>query len=88
MLGNKLLNKTTVKVSEEALKQQKLVIEEIGKLADLTNRGWDLVASELFDKVRKISFGEGFICGTAFAGLTVAASKVVKKRKSKTDEKE
>ena len=85
MFGNRMLSKVTIKASEEGVKQHKIVVEELGKLAELTNQGWDLVSSELFDKARKISFGEGVICGTALTGVVVAAHEIVKKRKSKTD---
>ena len=88
MLGNRMLSKAIIKTSEEGAKQHELVRNEIGKLCELTHQGWDLVSSELFDKVRKISFGEGFVCGTAFTGLVAAAHKLIKKHKPETNEEE
>ena len=86
MFGNRTLSKAIVKVSEEGAKQHQVVAAEIDKLCEITAQRWDLVSGVVFDKVRKISFGEGFICGTAFTGLAAAAHKIVKKRKEETDE--
>lgn len=89
MLGNRMLNKAIVKVSEEGAKQQhELVCNEIDKLCELTNHRWDLISGTLFDKVRKVSFGQGFVAGMALTGLVTAGCKIVKKRKPKTDEEE
>ena len=87
MLGNRMLSKAIIKVSEEGAKQHELVRNEIDKLCQLTNQGWDLVSSKMFDKARKISFGQGFVTGTALTGLVTAAHKIVKKDKPKTDDK-
>lgn len=87
MFGNKMLSKAVVKVSEEGAKQHALVRTEIDTLCKLTNQGWDLVASKMFDKARKISFGQGFVAGTALTGLVAAVNKIVKKDKPKTTDK-
>lgn len=87
MFGNKMLSKAVVKVSEEGAKQHELVRNEIDKLCQLTNQGWDLVCSKTFDKARKISFGQGFVVGTALTGLAATASKLLKKDKPKTKDK-
>lgn len=81
MFGNKALAKATMKVTEEGMKQFNLVTEEISKLANITGRYWCLTEAKLFDKVRKISFGQGFICGTALTGIVAA-----KRNKKKTEE--
>ena len=88
MLGNRMLSKAVIKVSEEGAKQHDLVRKEIDTLCKLTNQGWDLVTSKMFDKARKISFGQGFVAGTALTGLVAAARKNMKKDKPKTDDKE
>ena len=86
MFGNKVLAKATMKVTEEGVKQFNLVTEEISKLAKITGQYWCLTEAKLFDKVRKISFGQGFICGTALTGIVVAARKRKKTEETKTDE--
>lgn len=86
MLGNRMLNKAIIKVSEEGAKQHELVRNEIDKLCELTNESWDLVSTKVFDKARKISFGQGMVCGGALTGLVAAGRKFVKKQKPKTDE--
>lgn len=88
MFGNRMLSKAIVKVSEEGAKQHELVKNEIDKLCQLTNQGWDLVTSKMFDRARKISFGQGVIAGTALTGFVVTMRNKIKKDKPKTDDKE
>ena len=86
MLGNKALSKAVLKVTEEGAKQFKLVADEIGKLSNITGQAWCLTSAKLFDKVRKISFGQGFIGGVAFTGIVSAVRKRKKKDETKTNE--
>ena len=88
MFGNKMLSKAIIKVSEEGAKQHEVVKNELDKLCQLTNQGWDLVSSKMFDKARKISFGQGMLAGAGITGLVAAARNKLKKDKPKTDDKE
>ena len=81
MLGNKVLAKATMKATEEVSKQFGVITEELNKLANITGKNWCLTEAKLFNKVRKISFGQGFICGTAITGIVIA------KRKQKDEPK-
>ena len=84
MLGNKVLAKATMKVTEEGVKQFKVVADEMTKLSKISGQMWCLTEAKLFDKVRKISFGQGFVTGAAFTGIAAAVRKH-KKNKTKTD---
>lgn len=83
MFGDHTLSKAMIKVSEEGAKQHELVNQEIGKLAEITGRSWDLVESDLFDKVRRISYLEG--AGVFAAGFigTYAVFCYIEDRKMK-----
>lgn len=83
MLGNKYLKNVTCKVTEEGHAQYTIVAEEIDKLAKITDMGWDLTASKVFDKVRRISFGQGALIGAAVVGSVVAIKEIVTKHKEK-----
>jgi hypothetical protein len=86
MLGNKYLKDVMMKTTKEGYDQYNVVANEIDKLADITNMGWDLTASEVFDKVRKISFGQGALIGAAVVGGAVAVKEIISKRKKKKSE--
>jgi hypothetical protein len=86
MLGNKVLAKTAMKVTEEGAKQFAIVTEEVTKLANVTGRYWCLTEAKLFDKVRKISFGQGFICGGVVTGIVAAKHNKKKTEETKPDE--
>jgi hypothetical protein len=83
MLGNRTLTKTTLSVSQEAYDQLKVVQKEIDTYCKLTNTGWDLTQGELFDKVRKICFGEGVVVGGIIIGVTALVGNAIAKRKSR-----
>ena len=87
MLGNKYLKDVMMKTTKEGYDQYNVVANEIDKLADITNMGWDLTASEVFDKVRKISFGQGALIGAAVVGGAVAVKEIISKHKKKKSEK-
>ena len=59
MLGQRALDKAVITLTEEGVKQYDIVTEEIKKLADITEMGWDLTSSRLLDKVRLICYYEG-----------------------------
>lgn len=86
MFGNKVLEKAAMKVTEEGAKQFSLVAEEISKLSNITGKYWCLTEAKLFDKVRKISFGQGFICGGIFTSIVAAKKNQKKTKETNTDE--
>lgn len=83
MLGNRILKKTSLGVTKEAYDQLQVVQKEIDTYCELTHTGWDLTQSELFDKVRKVCFGEGVVIGGVVVGLSVLVGNAITKRKSK-----
>lgn len=86
MFGERALNKAIIKVTKESAEQYDLVAREIGKLKDVTGIGWDLISSDLLDKVRRISFVEGGVVVAAGVVTGAAVSKAIEKRKQKKAE--
>lgn len=87
MLGNKYLKNVMVNVTEEGSEQYNVVANEIDKLCTITKTSWSLTASHVFDKARKISFGQGALIGAAVVGGAVAVKEIVSKHKKKKSEK-
>ena len=78
MLGQKLLDNSTVRLDDVAHQQYVVVNEEIKKLCDLSHMGWDLTGHDLFETVRKVSFVEGAVFGAALLGLVISIRKIGK----------
>lgn len=87
MLGNKYLKDVMVNVTEEGSEQYHVVANEIDKLCMVTQMGWSLTANHVFDKVRKISFGQGALIGAAAVGSAVAVKEIVTRHKEKRSKK-
>lgn len=84
MLGENLLkNSKKVSLDEAAYEQFNIVNKEIKTLAEKSGIGWDLVASELFDKTRGICFSEGVVCGALIAGVGIITGACITKLLSK-----
>lgn len=79
MFGQKLLTKSKMGLDETGYEQFNIVQGEIKKLCDHTTIGWDLVTSDLFDKVRKTCFAEGMIYGAAIVTAGVAIGVTIAK---------
>ena len=88
MFGEKLLNnpRMRIRTSETGLEQFNIVLGEIKKLCDETNIGWDLTASDMFDKVRKVCFAEGIVCGALITGVGIVVGVTIAKHTSKPKE--
>ena len=86
MLGERTIKKTLIAVSEEGAKQHELIEKEIDKLVNITEKGWVLIQSDLFDKVRAISCLEGAAAAMAGAVTTMVVTEVLKARKQKKAE--
>lgn len=86
MFGEKLLTKSKMSLDEAGYEQFNIVQDEIKKLCDNTTIGWDLVTSDLFDKVRKTCFAEGMIYGAAIVTVGVAVGVTIAKHAIKPKE--
>ena len=82
MFGNRVLSKGVLKTTEEGVKQFKLLTEELTKLSKISGKAWCLTEAKLFDKVRRISFGQGAVFGAAATGIITAIRKRKKKDKN------
>lgn len=79
MFGEKLLTKSKMSLDEAGYEQFNIVQGEIKTLCEKTTIGWDLVTSELFDKVRKTCFAEGMIYGAAIVSIGIAVGVTIAK---------
>ena len=86
MFVNKILNKSMIDISDEAYEHYKAVNDGIESLSNASEMGWNLTQSDLFDKALRVSKFEGFVLGAVAVGAIVGVSKLVKKRKNKTEE--
>ena len=85
MLANKILKETVVDISDEAYEHYKAVNEGIDMLSNTSEMGWNLTQADLFDKAMRVSKMEGFVLGAVAVGAVVGVTKLVKKRKNKTE---
>ena len=83
MFGEKLLTKSKMSLDEAGYEQFNIVQGEIKKLCDNTTIGWDLVTSELFDKVRKTCFAEGMVYGAAIVTVGIVVGVTIAKHANK-----
>lgn len=87
MLGNHYLKNVELSTTKEGYEQFLVAAEEVKKLSEVTETGWDLFASFAIDKARRISFGQGALLGAAVVGSVVATKEIVAKRKAKRSKK-
>ena len=87
MLGNKYLKNAMVQITEEGSDQYRIVADEVDKLAKITEMRWDVTAGHVFDKARKISFGQGAVVGAAVVGSVIAVKGLVARHKEKRSKK-
>lgn len=84
MLGERLLSKSKIAVSNEAAMQHALVGKEMDTLVEMTGKGWTLVQNETFDKVRVKCYCEGaavMAVGIAIGELGYVAYDKIKRRR-------
>lgn len=82
MLGVKTVDTSKFAVSKEASKQYDVVVEEMQKWSDMTQRGWYLISQESFIKLCNDNFRNGIIAGVAITGTVAIVRKLATKHKS------
>lgn len=85
MLGNKYLKNAMVNLTKEGSDQYHVAANELDKLCQVTEMRWDMIAGHVFDKARKISFGQGALIGAAVVGGAVAVKEIVSRHKKNTE---
>ena len=85
MLGVKTVDPRKFAVTEEASKQYDVVVEEIQKWSDMTQRGWYLISQESFTKLCNDNFRNGIITGVAITGTVAIIHKFVTKHKTEEE---
>lgn len=74
-----------IEVTKEASEQMDIVSKEVGKLADLSHRSWDLLTTSAYRRVKLTSAFIGASSVAAAIGLTKLVKKIRKNRKDKQE---
>ena len=85
MLGVKTVDSRKFAVTEEASKQYDVVVEEMQKWSDMTQRGWYLISQESLTKLCNDNFRNGIIAGVVIIGTVAIIHKFATKHKTEEE---